>query len=465
MIFLNQYVFLMKKYYLVFIFLSLVFDLSAQSIRKNYQEMTESEQDALVGAFYQLRLGADLVNDLAQFHGNFFNLDPSTAPDIHFNLPDEPQRQIFFPWHRMQMFEMEQAMQEINPNISIPWWDSSVDQSTTSALWDQNFMGQFNANWGLNRNLGGNGPLPTPAVVAALQAMNDFLLYSDEMERGAVHRGAHVWTGGAMATTISPRDPIFYLHHTNVDRLWAEWEEANPGGSSHIITSMIRYDGTYVFDGETLPLVDPDDIVDSKTLGVFYADNQLAQLFDYSVSNTYSSLENFYYQFLIEVGNGFIVPIGTNSKIESVNEIRLLPGFIAEAGSNFIAKIDTDNNVGTSAKINLASPIVTNQIPFEYNEAILDVHAYDPKEFISNTIKISTYPNPVDDMITIEMNSSTYNGQVTIYDMTGRVVTMKKFVKQGYIEVDNLQNLSKGVYLLKVVANGEIVLRKKIIKK
>jgi len=455
----------MKAYYLAYIFVSLIFNMSAQSIRKNYQEMTDSEQDALVGAFYQMRLGADLINDLAQFHGDFFNLDPSTAPDIHFNLPDEPERQIFFPWHRRQIFELEQAMQEINPNISIPWWDSSIDQSITSPLWDQDFMGQFDANWDLNRNLGGNGPLPTPAVVSALQAMNDFLLYSNEMERGDVHRGAHVWTGGAMPTTLSPRDPIFYLHHTNVDRLWAAWENANPGGSTHIITSMVRYDGTYVFDGETLPLVDPDDIADSKALGVFYAGTQLAQLFDYTVSNTYSPLENFYYQFLIEVGNNFLVPNGTDCKVESVNEIRLSPGFLAEAGSSFIAKIDADNDVTTTAKFIDPSPIVVNQIPFEYNEAILDVHAYDPKEFISNTIKISSYPNPFDEMIAIEMNSNTYNSQVTIYDMKGRVVSLNKFIKQGYIEIDKLQNLTKGIYILEVVTNGEIVLRKKIIKK
>jgi len=458
----------MKKYYTLFIFLSFLIDLGAQSIRKNYQEMTQSEQDALVGAFYQLRLGADLVNDLAQFHGNFFNFDSDldpTQPDIHFNLPDEPERQIFFPWHRMQMFEMEQAMQEINANISIPWWDSSEDQSTTSALWAPGFMGQFNADWNLNRNLGSNGPLPIPDDVTALQAMTDFLLYSNTMERGAVHRGAHVWTGGVMPTPLSPMDPIFYLHHTNVDRLWAEWEEANPGGSSHIITSMIRYDGTYVFDDETLPLVDPDDIVDSKVLGVFYADNQLAQLFDYTVSNTYSSLENFYYQFLIEVGNGFIVPNGTNSKIESVNEIRLLPGFNAEVGSTFIAKIDTDNDAGTSAKINSASPIVRNQIPFEYNEAILNVHAYDPKEFISNTIEISTYPNPFDNSITIEMNKGIYNNVVKIYDLTGRLLLVKTFEKQDILELNNLRSLSNGIYVLEVLANDEIVLRKKIIKK
>jgi tyrosinase len=442
--------------------------LFSQSIRKNYQEMTVSERDAVVAAFYQMRLGGDLVNDLAQFHADFFNLDgvgDGTQLDIHFNLPDEPERQIFFPWHRMQMFEMEQAMQEINPNVSMPWWDSSVDQATNSPLWDQSFMGQFNQAWGLNRNLGGNGPLPTPIDVSNLQAISDFLVYSNQMERGPVHRGAHVWVGGAMPTPVSPRDPIFYLHHTNVDRLWAEWEDAHPGSSSHIITSMIRYDGTYVFDGVTLPLVDPDDIVNTRALGVFYANNELARLSDYTVSNTHKPLENFYYQYLIEAGNNFIVPNGTNCKLESVNEIRLIPGFSAEPGASFIAKIDTDNNVNTFGKgVSAGTPIVRNEIHFEYNEDVFNKNAYDPKEFIANNIKINIYPNPFLERIMIEMDKMYVENRISIFDMNGRRVLVKTFENQSIIELKGLQNLVRGMYILEVDSNGEVVLRKKMIK-
>ena len=31
-----------------------------------------------------------------------------------------------------------------------------------------------------------------------------------------------------MATMYSPSDPIFYLHHTNVDRLYTLWQAAHP---------------------------------------------------------------------------------------------------------------------------------------------------------------------------------------------------------------------------------------------
>ena len=75
---------------------TLLFSLNAysQSIRKNYQEMTQSEKDLLVNAFYQLRTGSDLIGDLAEFHADNFGIIDSPTP-IHFNLPNNPERDVF----------------------------------------------------------------------------------------------------------------------------------------------------------------------------------------------------------------------------------------------------------------------------------------------------------------------------------------------------------------------------------
>lgn len=52
-----------------------------------------------------------------------------------------------------------------------------------------------------------------------------------------VHNLVHVWVGGHLGTTpegvklgtmflpTSPNDPVFFLHHSNIDRLWAQWQE------------------------------------------------------------------------------------------------------------------------------------------------------------------------------------------------------------------------------------------------
>ena len=44
------------------------------------------------------------------------------------------------------------------------------------------------------------------------------------------HGGVHLYVGGDigdMAGGESPNDPIFFLHHANVDRLWAMWQDHN----------------------------------------------------------------------------------------------------------------------------------------------------------------------------------------------------------------------------------------------
>jgi hypothetical protein len=38
----------------------------------------------------------------------------------------------------------------------------------------------------------------------------------------------HRWIGGDMLSMTSPNDPIFFLHHSNVDRIWAKWQLEHP---------------------------------------------------------------------------------------------------------------------------------------------------------------------------------------------------------------------------------------------
>lgn len=44
------------------------------------------------------------------------------------------------------------------------------------------------------------------------------------MLEGVFHNNIHGAVGGEMIDLNSPRDPIFWMHHANVDRLWAEWQ-------------------------------------------------------------------------------------------------------------------------------------------------------------------------------------------------------------------------------------------------
>src|SRR5690606_33299428 len=42
------------------------------------------------------------------------------------------------------------------------------------------------------------------------------------------HTGGHFGVGGEMANAVSsPGDPLFYLHHAYIDRIWWQWQQKN----------------------------------------------------------------------------------------------------------------------------------------------------------------------------------------------------------------------------------------------
>jgi tyrosinase len=45
-----------------------------------------------------------------------------------------------------------------------------------------------------------------------------------------LHNRVHVWVRGDMGPATSPNDPVFFLNHCNVDRIWEDWQQrhANP---------------------------------------------------------------------------------------------------------------------------------------------------------------------------------------------------------------------------------------------
>ena len=44
-----------------------------------------------------------------------------------------------------------------------------------------------------------------------------------------LHNRIHQWVAGSMGPGTSPNDPVFFLHHCNVDRIWALWQAEHPG--------------------------------------------------------------------------------------------------------------------------------------------------------------------------------------------------------------------------------------------
>lgn len=79
--------------------------------------------------------------------------------------------------------------------------------------------------WGIERSLG-SGTLPTREDVETVLSLTPFSTFTARFK--GIHGAPHNWIGGTMARIDSPADPVFWLHHANIDRIWAQWQALHP---------------------------------------------------------------------------------------------------------------------------------------------------------------------------------------------------------------------------------------------
>ncbi|RKP10276.1 hypothetical protein THASP1DRAFT_2882, partial [Thamnocephalis sphaerospora] len=155
----------------------------------------------------------------------------------------------FLPWHRAYVREFERRLQSINPTIAVPYWDWTYDSQAPemSPIWKADWFG------GVGRQSDGcvvDGPFakwrpyyPTPhcllrvwdggnfmtsfhspEVVSALSVDSTSYVQYNRRAEAPQHDKVHIAVGGDMVTIYSPNDPVFWLHHAFVDKLWWEWQ-------------------------------------------------------------------------------------------------------------------------------------------------------------------------------------------------------------------------------------------------
>ncbi len=242
--------------------------------RKNQATLTTTERQAFVAAVIALKHApskageANRYDDFVREHVDSMNAGAGWAHG----------GPAFGPWHREYLRRFELELQKIDPNVTLPYWDWTIDNSPDpnqpGSPWTDDFMGgngdasgvvttgRFRhaaGDWVLNINTAGNGPelrrgftgrastLPTPSEVSncLLETPYDSPgwnqsvtpSFRDRLEGwhglGSIHNRVHLWVGGSMLPASSPNDPIFWLHHCNVDRLWALWQRDHPGGANY----------------------------------------------------------------------------------------------------------------------------------------------------------------------------------------------------------------------------------------
>jgi hypothetical protein len=225
----------------------------------------------------------------------------------------------FLPFHRQMILVFEAVMGNMldAPNYALPYWDWAAD-TATSPDWRQypifasDFMGPegnpvkvgpfsgWNAgDLSLIRNFGtDNLKLPSLDDVAQTLAVGpyDGEPWDTTVPRAAsfrntvegwswpdelgMHNLVHTWVGGSSKRPgtmtdpmTAPYDPIFFLHHANIDRLWLQWQRQNYDAI------LYGYSGTDQQLNSTTPMwpwdttdqpVRPVDVWNAANLGYSY---------------------------------------------------------------------------------------------------------------------------------------------------------------------------------------------------
>lgn len=216
----------------------------------------------------------------------------------------------FLPWHRQFLLDFEQALQAVDPSVTIPYWDWT-DPAALNVMLQDDFLGSPGtgttvempagsfeggavktgpfATWQLSETLHFDSltleslgthllrfvGIPPFDAYPLAQSDLDSLFETDNYEvfntllegaavpdpqrpeqayvpGWALHAFAHSVIGGSQvdwadwqqgvahqldvlgtmdSIPCSPYDPIFWLHHANVDRLWAQWQDQGHTGS------------------------------------------------------------------------------------------------------------------------------------------------------------------------------------------------------------------------------------------
>jgi tyrosinase len=155
----------------------------------------------------------------------------------------------FLSWHRMYLYFFERILTAAAgnpPDFALPYWDYSspgqaslpppfrVPNNNTNVLW-------------ASRNASVNTGSALPASAVGLGAMTNtpFTSFQGALE-GTPHASVHMAVGGGMGNFVGAgRDPIFWLHHCNIDRLWEKWLTAaghvNPTSDSTWMNTNFKF--------------------------------------------------------------------------------------------------------------------------------------------------------------------------------------------------------------------------------
>ncbi|OIV91762.1 hypothetical protein TanjilG_26615 [Lupinus angustifolius] len=232
---------------------------------------------------------------------------------------------LFFPFHRWYIFFYERILasliEDLDPNFTIPFWSwdnpkgmtipsfyTELDSPLYDTLRDPNNQPPKLVNLNLDpeaKTPVDNTITPEEQVLSNLRLMytqlvsgskTPSLFFGDPIRAGdkenlqsgggsvesSPHGPVHVWTGRPRSESSNGedmgnlysagRDPIFYSHHANVDRLWTIWKGLGKNRRDIQDPDWLESEFLFYDEKKNLVRVKVKDSLDTKKLGYVYQD-------------------------------------------------------------------------------------------------------------------------------------------------------------------------------------------------
>nr|APO14262.1 polyphenol oxidase 3 [Luffa aegyptiaca] len=227
---------------------------------------------------------------------------------------------LFFPFHRYYLHFHEKILGELigDPSFALPFWNydapggmkmPAMYADEKSSLYDElrnrNHLpptlvdldfGGVDPTIGDEAQIRSNLSIMYRQMVSNSRTPSLFFgnayLAGDEPSPGGglveniPHGPVHIWCGDNNEPNFenmgnfysAARDPIFYAHHSNIDRLWSVWKTL--GGRRQDLQNADWLNASFIFYDEKAQAVRVRvrDCLDSRNLGYVYQDVQLPWL-------------------------------------------------------------------------------------------------------------------------------------------------------------------------------------------
>lgn len=156
---------------------------------------------------------------------------------------------FFLAWHRMYVYFFERILRAKsgNPNLTVPYWNYQTNavippdyrnSAAGNPLYDGTRSSTLNAG----------GSLPSSIMTSFANSLNQVPYYDFQTAINSPHGSVHTTINGNMySTSTAALDPVFWLHHCNIDRLWEEWlrkcgGRANPTDNAWLTKTYTFFD-------------------------------------------------------------------------------------------------------------------------------------------------------------------------------------------------------------------------------